>query len=80
MKATVVDLRYNMKEVLSALDRRESVEILYHGKKRGTIIPFSSNSSDKKVEDHSFFGLMKKDSDDVDKIMDELRGGRYCDL
>ena len=37
MKATVVDLRYRMKEVLKALDRNEDVKILYHGKTKGVI-------------------------------------------
>ena len=39
MKATIVDLRYRMKDVLRALDRREDVSILYHGKLKGTIRP-----------------------------------------
>ena len=39
MKASVVDLRYRMKDVLKALRRRESVEILYHGKTAGIILP-----------------------------------------
>jgi len=29
MKATIVDLRYKMNEVLKALDKRETVTILY---------------------------------------------------
>ncbi len=32
MKASIVDLRYKMKEILRALERRETVTILYHGK------------------------------------------------
>ncbi len=35
MKASTVDLRYKMKEILRALralERRETVTILYHGK------------------------------------------------
>lgn len=31
MKASIVDLRYHMKEILKALDRNEPVEILYRG-------------------------------------------------
>ena len=41
MEASVVDLRYKMKDVLEALERRETVRILYHGKLKGTIIPAS---------------------------------------
>jgi hypothetical protein len=37
MKATVVDLRYKMNEILKALDRREKVTLLYHGKIKGRL-------------------------------------------
>jgi len=76
MKATVVDLRYKMKEVLKALDQRENVTILYHGKVKGTIIPAKSNSFGK-VEDHPFFGMNRNDSASVAEEMDKLRGPRF---
>ena len=76
MKATVVELRYKMKEVLKALDQRENVTILYHGKVKGTIIPAKSNSS-AKVEDHPFFGMNRNDSASVLNQMDKLRGPRF---
>ncbi len=38
MEASVVDLRYKMKEVLEALERRETVRLLYHGKVKGEAI------------------------------------------
>ena len=39
MNATFVDLRYKTAEILAALDKREHVTILYHGKPRATIVP-----------------------------------------
>ena len=39
MKASVVDLRYKMKDVLKALDRNERVTVLYRGKVKGVLIP-----------------------------------------
>jgi hypothetical protein len=39
MKATVVDLRYKMNDVLKALDRNEKVTVLYRGKVKGVLIP-----------------------------------------
>ncbi len=39
MKATVVDLRYKINDVLKALARNEKVTVLYHGKVKGVIIP-----------------------------------------
>ena len=34
MKATIVDLRYRMKDVLRAIDRGEIVTVLYCGKEK----------------------------------------------
>lgn len=76
MKATVVELRYKMKEVLKALEQRENVTILYHGKVKGTIIP-TKNDSIGKVEEHPFFGMSRNDSASVKELMDKLRGSRF---
>ena len=76
MKATIVELRYKMKEVLKALEQRENVTILYHGKVKGTIIPAKTNSI-AKVEEHPFFGMSRNDSASVKELMDKLRGSRF---
>jgi len=34
MRASVVNLRYKMKDVLEALEKNEKVTILYHSRKR----------------------------------------------
>ncbi|TVR35501.1 MAG: type II toxin-antitoxin system Phd/YefM family antitoxin [Spirochaetaceae bacterium] len=72
MKATVVDLRYNMKDVIRSLDRNEPVTVMYHGKPKGTIVPVSSSSSS--VRDHAFFGMSAdKTEESVDQVMNRLR-------
>ncbi len=76
MKASIVDLRYKMKEVLKALARKEKVEILYHGKVKGTIFP-QMNDRDNKVKSHPFFGMYKKHKKPISQEMDDLRGSRY---
>ena len=76
MNATVVDIRYKMNEILKALDRRESVKILYHGKLKGTIEPVAAGSASDLAK-HPFFGSAKNDGRKVADIMMELRGGRY---
>lgn len=76
MEASVVDLRYKMKEVLEALDRRETVKILYHGKVRGTIVP-ASETRKQKVADHPFFGTKAESSTTVLEEMNNLRDGRH---
>jgi antitoxin (DNA-binding transcriptional repressor) of toxin-antitoxin stability system len=78
MDANIVDLRYKMKDVLKALEARETVDIYYHGKLKGTIIPASSK---KKVrsQDQPFFGS-DKGTRPVEDVIRELRRGRYSDL
>lgn len=78
MQATVVDLRYRMKDVFKALDRNEDVEILYHGKVKG-VLKAEQVVSAGKISDHPFFNMCPS-SDSVDDEMDRLRGGRYRDL
>ena len=75
MEASIVDLRYRMKDVLKALDRNEEVRILYHGKLKGVIRP-SHEAETVKVCDHPLFGSEPKGRP-VDEVMDELRGGRH---
>jgi hypothetical protein len=78
MKASVVDLRYRMKEVLKALDRNEDVSILCRGKLKG-VIKAARGKSERRVSDHPFFN-MYKDGGTVEELMDQLRGGRYHDI
>jgi hypothetical protein len=75
MKATIVDLRYRMKEVLKALDRNEDVSILYHGKTKGVLTACTPPPQGKVVE-HPFFNMRESDVS-VEEEMDELRGGRH---
>ena len=75
MKASVVDLRYRMKEVLKAIDRNEEVTILYHGKVKGVIKPNISRGR-KRISDHPFFN-MRPSKEKVHEVMADLRGGRY---
>ncbi len=76
MKASVVDLRYKMNDILKALDRNEEVTVLYHGKVKGVIVPVKKDSN-KKVTDHPFFGMLKDNKKPVQEIVDELRKPRY---
>jgi len=75
MEATVVDLRYHMNEVLKALDRNESVNVLYHGRIKGVICP-TGKSKSARVADHGFFGSQVS-QEPVEQIMVKLRGGRH---
>lgn len=76
MQASIVDLRYKMKDILRALERRETVTILYHGKVKGKIVPAERNA-EPRVSAHPFFGMRAKDARPVEEVVDELRGGRF---
>jgi hypothetical protein len=76
MDASILDLRYKMKEVLKALSRREKVRILFHGKEKGVIIPVDKKSG-QSVKAHPFFGMDRKANHSVDEVVEGLRGGRY---
>lgn len=78
MKATIVDLRYRMNDILKALERNEDVNILYHGKTKG-VLTARTRPSESKVCEHPFFN-MRHGAETVDAEMDRLRGGRYRDL
>lgn len=81
MKASIVDLRYHMNDLLKALARNQKVIIMYHGKKKGVIVPCDETISTKtKVEDTALFGMYKGSDKTVDEIMKNLRGSRYHDL
>jgi len=78
MEATVVDLRYHMNDVLKALERNESVSVLYRGKVKGVIRP-AVRMTTTKVRAHAFFGS-RSSLESVETTMGRLRGGRYNDL
>lgn len=79
MEASILDLRYKMKDVLSALSRNEKVKILYHGKLKGIISPCQERITLKVIE-HPFFGMNREEKQSVEEQMNELRGDRYHDV
>lgn len=75
MKASIVDLRYKTKEILMALEKNESVTVLYHGKVKGVIKPVNEKPRIK-VKDHAFFGMNRDHEKTVLEELDELRTPR----
>jgi hypothetical protein len=76
MKATVVDLRYKMTDVIKALERNEKVTVLYHGKVKGVIVPMQANKQ-LRVKDHPFFGMTKGSRKSVLDELADVRKSRY---
>src|ERR1022692_5092451 len=74
MNATIVDLRYKMKHVLRAIDRGETVTVLYRGKERAKLTPIAQppGSSAPKTKDQPLFGLWK-DREDINDPASYLR-------
>lgn len=80
MKATVVDLRYKMNDVLKALDRNEKVTVLYRGKVKGILVP-AAQKNDMSIIDHPFFGMSSQDpKKSVLDELNDLRKDRYDDI
>jgi hypothetical protein len=76
MQASIVDLRYKTNEILKALDRNESVTVLYRGKVKGVITPAGKRSKSK-IRDHPFFGMHKEPVETVLEELDNLRKPRH---
>jgi hypothetical protein len=76
MKASIVDLRYRTKEILKALDRKETVTVLYHGKVKGVIKP-AGKETDMEVKEHPFFGMHGESEESVAKELERLRKSRH---
>jgi antitoxin (DNA-binding transcriptional repressor) of toxin-antitoxin stability system len=71
MNASIVDLRYHMKDVLRAIDRGETVTVLYRGKAKAKLMPMApssgaSNIGAPKTKDQPLFGLWSDRGDLVD--------------
>jgi len=82
MKATVLDLRRRMPEVLQALDRNERVTILYRGQERAVLVPAGSEAAEgkpAKARQHPAFGMWadREDQEDVAAHVRSLRRGRH---
>ncbi len=62
MKATIVDLRYHMKDVLRAIDRGETVTVQYRGKEKAKLTPIVP-STKPKTKDQPLFGMWSDHTD-----------------
>ena len=78
MKATVLDFRRRMPEVLQALDRNEQVTVFYRGKKRAILIPAQELAHHEDAYKHPAFGMWAGNDqiDDVDVHIRAMRKGR----
>ena len=78
MKATIADLRYRMKDVLSAVERGESVTVLHRGQPKARLLPIARKAGGAKLADAEVFGMWKdrKDLRDVPGYIRKLRSAK----
>ena len=77
MEASVLDLRKKMRDVMSAIDRRERVTLTHRGRRRAVIVPFGE-AKPGKVADLPAFEMWADRADMTDPIayVDEIRKPR----
>lgn len=77
MKASILDLRRHMKQILAALDKNERITLTYRGREKATIVPSGAeNSTD--LRSHPAFGLWadRSEGSDAGKMVRQIREGR----
>lgn len=75
MQTSAAELRYNLKDVMLAVERNESVTVLYHGKPKAEIRAIARPSLTN-VRQHPFFAMSDHQLP-VEEEVDQLRGLRY---
>lgn len=79
MNATALDLRHNLKRVMAALDRHESVTLTYRGRKKAVIVPCDQAPARRRTCELPAFGMWadRDDMADVAGYVRGLRKGRF---
>lgn len=83
MDASILDLRRRMADVLRALDRNETVRILYRGRERAILVPVGPPDGPRRpVASLPAFGMWKDHEAlrDVAAHVRKLRRGRFDGL
>ena len=81
MKASIVDLRYRMKDVLKAVDRGETVTVLYRGKEKAQLVPIVAAKKNALRSDPAFgMWAERKELKHPGQWLRNLRQGRRFDI
>ena len=80
MRASFVEFHRKRKQILAAIDRNESVTLLYRGKEKAILVPKAATKRGKavRIEDTPFFGMWKDrtDMEDIEAWRRRLWEGR----
>ena len=80
MEASVLDLRKKMREVLTAIDRHETVTLTHRGKRRAVIVPWSQTGKTKvRTADLAAFGMWsdRPEMTDPSAYVENIRKPRF---
>jgi prevent-host-death family protein len=83
MNATISDLRHKTGEILEAVDRGETVHVLYRGKECAVIVPPTKRAKNRRsMRDHPACGMWadRKDMEDVHAWLRKIREPRFRGL
>jgi prevent-host-death family protein len=78
MKASVKDLRYNLKTILESVDRGEEVLITNRGRVKARIVAADTSTVD--AAENPFIGMWKDRTDmkNVEQYVRDMRKGRVA--
>ena len=81
MEASFLDLRKHSRDILRALERNESITLLYRGKPKAVITPIAT-APKVHAEDTAGFGIWsdRPEMDDATEYVRSLRERRHCDI
>lgn len=83
MNASFVDFRKKSAQIIRALNRNESVTVLYRGKPKAVMVPITKRKLTlAKIMQHPAFGMWRdrEDMKDVAAYVRKMREGRFRDL
>ena len=82
MKATLVDLRRNARQIVEAIERNETVTLTKRGKEIAQIIPTKEEPKKVSFMDSPAFGMWKDREDMADPVayVRKIRQPRYRDI
>jgi antitoxin (DNA-binding transcriptional repressor) of toxin-antitoxin stability system len=77
MRTSIKELRKSTREIISAIDRGDTVFITYRGKVRAKIVPVKQKEEEKTKD--KLFGIWKDHSgfNSVEEYIDNVRKERY---
>ncbi|MCE5340767.1 MAG: hypothetical protein LLF92_06520 [Planctomycetaceae bacterium] len=76
MRASILDLRRNMRQILAAIDHNESVILTYRGSEKATIVP-KEQVRKIDIKKHPAFGIWADKKDNVSAVVRNMRKGRF---